>query len=234
MTSRAATFEWHTPPPTSVDEELVVMDDHTAVLVVRAPRQETATIGSYAGPVTPGDLAALTGAGAGPHVFDVLAGEPDAGATELRAAAERVAGILLATPRAVVTFHAHSPGPDGSGAVSFTLLAVAAGSVRVVFELDPAASSVQFFSADDQPMSWQDLPELPSGFFTADAAGLGGVRRPATITPGAYGAIAFVAAPPPGAAQVAILVAGTLSDALPDVTTPDRFEVRTALAAIPA
>jgi hypothetical protein len=233
VTSRLSTFAWRTPPPTSVDEGLVVLDDDTAVLVVRTPRHESATIGSYGSALAAADLAALTAAGPGPHVFDLLAAEPDAAGTQLRSVADRVAGDLLASPRAAVTFHAHSPGPDSSGASSFTLLAVAAGTQPVVFELEPAASSVHFFTANGQPMSWQDLPQLPTGFFTPAAEGLGGVRRSATITPAAYGAIAFAAAPPPGAAQVAILVAGWLSDAVPDETTRDRFLVRTALAPIP-
>jgi len=233
VTSRVATITWRTPPPTSVDEELVVLDDDTAVFVVRRPRRDTSAIGSYAGVPTHADIAALTAAGAGPQMFDLRAPGPTAGSSVVRDVADRVASELLATPRAVVTFHAHSPGAAGDGAASFTLLAVGAGTHAVAFQLDPDASSVQFFAADGQPMSWQDLPPLPTGFITPDAEGLGGVRRRAAIAPGAYGAIAFTATPPPGAAQVAILVAGWLSDALPDVTTPERFLVRTALAPIP-
>ena len=49
----------------------------------------------------------LAAAGPGPVTFDLLAPVPDAGSA-LLAAADRVAADSLATPRAVVTFHAHA------------------------------------------------------------------------------------------------------------------------------
>ena len=98
-----------------------------------------------------------------------------------------------------------------------TLLAVAAGTQPVEFELDPTGSSVHFADQDGQTMSWQDLPSLPTGFFTLDAEGLGGVLRPAVVPPGVYGAIAFEASPPAGAKSVSILVAGWI-----DRRTPGR------------
>ena len=221
MTARLATFEWHTPPPTSVDEVLAIYDDDEAMLVVRRPRTDSATIGSYAIHVSAEDRLALAAAGPGPHAFDLLAPPTDSGMAELMAAADRVASKALATPLAVVTFHAHSPGPNASGGLGVTLLAVGAGTQAVEFELDPARCSVQFFAADGQPVSWQDLPALPTGFVTPDATGLGGVRRMAVIAPSAYGAIAFVATPPRGAARVAVLVAGRLSRAFPDESAPE-------------
>ena len=109
-----ATFEWHTPPPTSVDEELALYDDGSAVLVVRQPRRPTATVGSYVAHPGADDARLLAAAGPGPVVFDLLAPATDA-ATEatggLMAAADRVAADSLATPRAVVTFHAHVANP---------------------------------------------------------------------------------------------------------------------------
>jgi hypothetical protein len=233
VTARVATFEWHTPPPTSVDEVLALFDDGTAVLVVRSPRDGTAAIGSYGHPVAAEDVVLLTAAGPGPHEFDVLALPPDGPAGALLATADRVASETMATPIAVVTFHAHSPGVSDGGGLRVTLLALATGTQPVEFELDPAASSVQFFAADGQPKSWQDLPDLPTGFMTPDAGGLGGVVRPAVIAPGVFGAIAFEATLAPGATQVAILAAGWLHSALPDTTVPGRFLVRTALAPIP-
>jgi hypothetical protein len=230
--ARSATFEWHTPPPTSVDEVLALYDDGSAVLVLRRPRREGAAIGSYVAHPAADDARLLAAAGPGPVVFDLLAPPPDAAAA-LMAAADRVAKDGLATPRAVVTFHAHAAGPASGGTLGATLLAVAGGTVPVEFELDPRSSSVQFFDTGGQPLSWHDLPELPTGFMTSDAEGLGGVLRPAVVKPGAYGAIAFDTKPPAGAASVSILVAGWISDAFPDATDPERFQVRTAAAPIP-
>ena len=53
------------------------------------------------------------------------------------AAADRVAADSLATPRAVVTFHAHVASPASGGTLGTTLLAVAEGIEPVEFELDP-------------------------------------------------------------------------------------------------
>jgi len=181
--ARLATFEWHTPPPTSVDETLALYDDGSAVFVVHRPRVASATVGSYQAHPGTEDAQLLAAAGPGPVTFDLLAPVPEAG-SELQAAADRVSADSLATPRAVVTFHAHTAGPVDGGRLDVTLLAVAAGTQPVEFELDPTGSSVHFADQDGQAMSWQDLPSLPTGFFTLDAEGLGGVLRPAVVPPG--------------------------------------------------
>ena len=232
MTTRLATFEWHTPPPTSVDEVLAIYDHDEAVLAVRRSRSESATVGGYATHVSADDERILAAAGPGRHMFDLLSPPTDDTTLGLMAAADRVASGARTTPRATVAFYAHSPDRDGSGAVGVTLLALGAGTQAVEFRVDPAGSSVHFFAADGQPVSWQALPALPTGFVTPNATGLGGVGRMAMIAPGVYGAIAFVATPPPGAARVAVLVAGWLSNVFPDESEPARFEVRTALVAI--
>ena len=104
--ARVATFAWRTAPPTSVDEVLAVYDD-SAVLVIRRPRQAGATIGSYVARPNAEDRQVLIAAGPGPVTFDLLRPVPDA-MTALMAAADRVATDSLATPRAIVTFHAHA------------------------------------------------------------------------------------------------------------------------------
>jgi hypothetical protein len=225
---RLATFEWRTPAPTSVDEVLAVFDDSSAVLVVRRPGRESATIGSYRCRPAADDLRLLAAAGPRPIVFDLLALAGEAGQSDLRTSADRVKAACLAEPRATATFHVHAPAPGADGSQDVTLLVVATGTDPVEFELDPAASSVHFAGPDGRPISWHDLPPLPTGFVTPDAIGLGGVRGAAHIEPGAYGAIAFQADAPPGVASIAILVAGWLRDAFPDEPTPARFSVRTA------
>ena len=236
--ARLATFEWHTPPPTSVDEELALYDDGSAVLVVRRPRRPTATVGSYLAHPSAGDARLLAAAGPELVVFDLLAPAADAtgvtGATGgLMGVADRVAADSLATPRAVVTFHAHVANPASGGTLATTLLAVAEGTEPVEFELDPRSSSVHFLDTSGQPLSWHDLPNLPTGFMTLDGEGLGGVLRPAVVAPGAYGGIAFDATPPAGATSVSILVAGWISAAFLDAADPRPFQVRTAAAPFP-
>jgi hypothetical protein len=230
--ARLATFEWRTPPPTSVDEVLALFDDASAVLAVRRPGREVATIGSYRCRPPADDLRLLTAAGPGPIVFELLAPVGDASLVRLMAAADRVRAACLAEPRATATFHVHAPGSGADDRLDVTLLVVAAGTDAVEFELDPSASSVHFAGLEGRPISWHDLPPLPTGFVTADAVGLGGIRGAAHIEPGAYGAIAFPAAPPPGAAGIAVLVAGWLRDTFPDEPTPASFSVRTALVPI--
>lgn len=229
---RVATFAWQTAPPTSVDEALAVYDDGTVVLVVRTPRQASASIGSYTGSPSTADHAVLAAAGPGPVTFDLLAPPADPVGTVL-ATADRVADACRSSPRAVVTFHAHAAGPATDGVLAASLLAVGSGTQDVGFELDPAGSSVHFLGPDGQTMSWQDLPPLPMGFITPDAESLGGVVESASIAPGAYGAIAFETTSPAGATAISILVAGWLRDAFPDDDYPERFQVRTATASIP-
>ena len=228
---RVAAFHWRTPPPTSVDEELVLFDGGTARLLVLRPRAGESAVGAGACHPVDDDAAILAAAGPGPTEFDLLAPPTDAAAARLMAVADRVADAARATPLAVATFHARPLAPVADGRLAMSLLVVASGTAAVEFELDVAASAVHFSSAG-QPVGWHDLPELPVGFVTRDAEGLGGVRRRARVDPGAFGAIAFDVAAPPGASAVALQVAGWLHEGLPDEPEPRRFEVRTAEAPI--
>ncbi len=230
---RLATFRWQTPAPTSVDEELVLFDDGTTWLVVRGPRREDATIGSYRSRPADADARQLKAAGDGPHSFDLRA-PTDPARADLLALAERVAEGCRASPRAVVTFHAHLPAAEPDGTAGITLLAVAGGVDPVEFELDPGPSSIHYLDRNGQPMSWQELPTPQTGFVTPDAEGLGGLHRAAVIRPGAYGAMTFASVRPAGAASAAILVAGWLRDAFPDAPNPERFLVRTASTPTPS
>ncbi len=231
MMKRLATYAWHSPPPTSVDELLAVFDDGSAWLVVRRPRAGTGAIGSFMVKPAADDLAALTAPGPGPIVFEVLSqpGDPEAGA--LLAVAERVASAARAAPRAVATFHAGPLGAVAAGKLSMSLLVVGDGTKPVEFELEPSTCTIHF-SEGGRSIAWFPMPELGSGFVTPDAEGLGGLRRRANVGPGDYGATAFDIPAPGNATSVAIDVAGWLAEALPDDASPKPFAVRTDEAPI--
>jgi hypothetical protein len=229
---RLATFAWHSPPPTSVDEQLAVFDDGSAWLVVRRPRALSGPIGTFTAKPSKADLAALTASGPGPVVFEVLGKPGDRAAAALLAVAERVASKARSTPRATATFHAGPRAAVTGGSLAMGLLVVGAGTTEVEFELEPSKCTVHF-TAGGQPIAWFPLPELGSGFVTPDAEGLGGLRRRAKVPPEEYGATAFDIASPGNATGVSIEVAGWLSEALPDERSPAPFAVRTADAPIP-
>lgn len=229
---RLATFAWRTPAPTSVDEELAIFDDGSAWLVVRGPRTATPAIGTYRCKPARADHRALSSAGPGTVQFDLL--KPPAGGADakLAAVANRVVGAAREAPDAVATFYVRALDSSGSGAGSASgarallLLVVASGTRAVEFRLDPGASSV-LFGRDGQTLTWSDLPRLASGFTTADAVELGGVRRTARIEPGDYGAIAFDLPAPAGASDASARLAGWLTSAPPDEHQPGRFGLLT-------
>ncbi len=234
--ARLTTIEWHTPPPTSVDEVLVLYDDGTAVLGVRRPRHASATVGRYValgGTGDPKDRDVLIAAGPGPHSFDLLHLPTVAADQAVLAAADRVAEAARENPYTVVTFGAGTGPVSSEGLLPAALLATGAGTDAVEFELDPPACSAQFLDADGQAVAWVELPPLEIGFMTPDAEGLGGVVQGAHITPGVFGAIAIDLRPPAGASQLSFLVAGWLSAVLPDEPRLSRFEVRTDGTPIP-
>jgi hypothetical protein len=220
---RVATFAWQTPPPSSVDESLVLYDDGRAWLVVRRPRSRGAAIGSYVAQPAKDDLAALAGAGPGPITFELLHADPTL--TGLMSVADRVAADARDLPMAVATFYGQSLGAAG-GRLRMSLAVVAAGERAVQFDLDPAACAVHF-SREGEALAWYELPPPETGFITEDAEGLGGLGRRAIVPPGEWGAISLLVPAPPGPADVSVQVAGWLYEALPDEPTPARFEVRT-------
>ncbi len=228
---RLATFTWQSAPPTSVDELLAVFDDGTAHLVLRRPRTGTGPIGTFVTKPAAADLAALTAAGPGPISFDVReqSGDP---AAAVRTTAEEVAAAARTTPRAVATFYASPSGPIAGGQLAMALLVVGGGKQAAAFELDPRHCTVHF-SAGGQPIAWFPMPALGSGFVGPDAEGYGGLRMPAKVPPGDYGATAFELAAPGNATTVSIHVEGRLADALPDEPMPAAFAVGTDEAPIP-
>jgi hypothetical protein len=149
------------------------------------------------------------------------------------AAADRVAGAARALPDAVATFYVRQLEPGASAPLALSLQVVASGTRAVEFRLDPAGSAV-LFGRGGHTLSWSDLPRLSSGFVTADAVELGGVRRTARIEPGDYAVIAFDLPAPAGASAVSVRVAGWLSSAPPDKPPPGRFGVDTEEAPIRA
>ncbi len=228
--ARRAAIRWSSPPPTSVDEELVAYDDGSVLLAVRGPRGLGPAVGTYRCRLDDDDRRVLEAAGVGPIEFDLRAPVTDAAAAALLAAADRVAATAFEDPVAVATFHTRA-GRTVVGSLSVTLFVVASGTRAVEFELDPAASSVHFH-ADGASLGWAELPTLPIGFVTPLAEGLGGLAQRAIVAPDAYGAITFEIAAPADAAAVSMTVGGWLSEALPDAASPARFIARTANAEI--
>jgi hypothetical protein len=228
---RLATFTWRSSPPASIEEELVLFDDGSARLLVLRPRDGGPAIGIYACRPAAADAAALAAAGDGPTAFDLLEPLTDPGLRSLMAAADRVAVAARSEPLAVATFYGRPIAPVADDRLQMSLLVVASGTTRVDFELDMAASAV-LFAEGGRPAGWHDLPELPVGFVTREAKGLGGVRRRAEVDPGAFGALAFEVAVPARTHSVTVQVGGWLYDGLPDEPEPRRFEIRTADAEI--
>src|SRR4029450_6424954 len=92
------TVRWRTPPPSSIDERLIVSDDGRARLDVLRPRSVGDTVGTYEGEVQEAEVRDV--AGAGPEVeLDVVVQDPRVAAVSI--AADRVAQRLLASPLAV-------------------------------------------------------------------------------------------------------------------------------------
>lgn len=220
------TVRWRTPPPSAVDERLVVTDDGRGRLEVIRPRVSPALIGTFAGPVEPAEVAALTASG--PEVeLDLTVA--DSGVAAVGVAAAQVADRLRETPLAAASFFAHPYGEPPAGRVLLALGVVGRGTHPVEFELVPEECAVHFLAAGAS-VSWAPLPHLPMGFMTPDADGLGGVRGRAEVAPDILGAISVELALPDGADQVLAQLAGRLH--LPGGTAPADFAARTEPAAI--
>lgn len=216
-----ARIRWQSPPPTAVDEELVVYDDGLAYLVVRTARDGTPAIGTWRASVEAGDVAMLTGR---TREVDLRHPVDD----PVVVVAERVATAARELPVATATFYA-SALPDGEVA----LLAVGGGLGPAEFRLDPDSVIVHLEDGEGNEVGWQPMQRLEAGFVSPEPAGLGGVGRAAEIEPGAYGAIALVGPTISGGQQVAVEVAGQLHDALPEQPSYERFRVRTAAVPLP-
>lgn len=193
-----ARIRWHSPPPTSVDEELVVTEDGTGVLVVRTARDGTPAIGTWTAAVTVDDLAVLVGQS---REIDVTQPPVD---DEVVRLAERIAAAARRHPLATATFHAASL-PGGEVA----LQAVGGGESAADFQL-AADSVVVHLERDGVEVAWWPMDRLLTGFVSPEPTGLGGVGRPAEIRPGLYGTIALSGPAMSGPGEVAVEVRGLL------------------------
>ena len=222
---RVASFSWRSPPPTSVDEQLVLFDDGTARLVVRRPRTALPTIGTYTYKPDKADFAELAKAGAGDVTFDVHAPIP-AAVADVQTLASRIADEAREEPEATASFYGRPLGPPTDDIISVSLAVVAAGKRTVEFDLDPGAGAVHF-SNHGQPVAWREFPKLEIGFVTTDAEDLGGLGRRAEIKPGDWGAALIKVAAPSPATGIAVQVGGRLYEALPDDQMGSVYLVRT-------
>jgi hypothetical protein len=216
------TVRWRTPPPTSIDERLIVDDEGRARLEVLRPRTLGDTVGSYEGTVSEAEVHELTAAG--PDVeLDVLAQDPRLAA--IAVAADRVAQRLRASPLAVAQFFARPVGAVPPLPATLAIGVLGSGSQPVEFQLNLAECAV-YFSSGGTPVSLTPLPDLPMGFTTSDAEGLGGVRQRAIVPPGVIGAISVPMAVPDGADHLSAQVVGSWF--LPGESIPEEFEAHTA------
>lgn len=217
---------WVTPPPSAIDERLLVYADGQARLEVARPRAGRDLIGAFAGPVTAAEVERLTSAG--PEVtLDVSVSDPAVASVGVVAA--QVADRLRETPLAAAAFFVRPYGEPAPGQVMLALGVVGRGTQPVEFELEVEECAVHFLSAG-APLTWTPLPHLPMGFMTPDAEGLGGVRARAEVPPGVLGAISVELPVPDGADQVSAQLGGQLH--LPGNPAPDAFEVRTEPTAL--
>lgn len=229
--TRLATFNWASPPPTAVDEVLILEED-VARLVVRRPRRVTSTVGSYVGRASDDDRAALLAAGPGRTTFELWPPRTDPATRALMTTADRVAEACLLTPRATVSFVVGITDVAPDGTLGLALLASGAGTDAVVFDVDPTASVVHVLGPEGE-LTWMPMPRPATGFVTVDAVGVDGMGVAARLEPGIPVATTLRVPIVPDATGISIEVAGWLSDGLPDEPMPTRFAVRTADAAIP-
>jgi hypothetical protein len=215
------TVRWRTPPPNSIDERLIVGDDGYARLDVLRPRSLGDTVGTYEGEIDEAEVRELTAAGPDVQV-DVVLQNPRLAAVGM--AADRVAERLLASPLAVAQFFARPVGAVPPLPQTLALGVLGGGSQPVEFELE-LDECVVHFSAAGAPVSATPLPELPLGFTTPGAEGLGGVRQRATIAPGIVGTISVPLVVPGGASELSVQVVGSWF--LPGEQLADEFEART-------
>jgi hypothetical protein len=217
-----ASVRWCTPPPSSINERLIVDDDGHAWLEVLRSRSPGETVGTYEGAVEKAEIRELTAAGSD-VALDVVVHDPRLAAVAVMA--DRVAQRLLASPLAVAQFFARPVGAVPPLPATLAIGVLGVGSQPVEFELDLAECAVRF-SSGRAPVSWIPLPELSNGFMTPDAEGLGGVRQHATVPPGVVGAISVPLVVPDDANELSVRVIGGWF--FPGESIPEGFEARTA------
>ena len=214
------TVRWRTPPPSSIDERLVVTDDGHARLEVLKPRSLGDTVGTYEGPVEETDVGELTAAGPEVELNDAV---QDPRLAAVAAAADRVVKRLLDSPLAVAQFFARPVGavPPLPETLALGVWGrLAAGRIRAQSRRVRGA-----FQLEESPVSSTPLPELSMEFVMPDAEGLGGVRQRATIAPGIVGTVSVPLVVPDDADELSVQVVGRWI--LPDEQRAEDFEVRT-------
>ena len=170
--SAGVTIRWHTPPPTSIDERLVVGPDGRGRLFVFRPRLQRDRVGTYEDLVPTADLAAL--AAGGPSVdLDLVV--PDPAVAAIGVVADRVAAAVRETPLAGARFAVHPLGALTGGTFDLALLVTGEGERPVEFEVLVEHCAVHWGDGTRE-VGWQPMPAQPIGFMTPDAEGLGGIR----------------------------------------------------------
>ena len=215
------TVRWLTPPPSSIDERLTVTDDGRVRLEVLRPRAHADSIGTYEGSIEESEIRELSATGPQVELNVVV---PDPAVAAVGVVAGRVAERLRDSPVAVAQFFARAVGDASAAGATIAIGVVGRGTQPVEFELDVAQCAIHF-SAAGVPISWSPLPELPIGFMTPDAEGLGGVRQRATVPPGVLGAISVQLPMPDGAQEVSAQLVGRWF--LSSDPMPAQFEART-------
>jgi hypothetical protein len=215
------TIRWRTPPPSSVDERLAIGDDGQARLQVLRARTFGDTVGTYEGPIEEAEVRELTAAGSDIEL-DLTAQHPEFSAVAV--AADRVAQRLLASPLAVAQFFARPIGAVPPLPPTLAFCVLGGGSQPVEFQLDLAACAI-YFGSNGKSVASIPLPELPMGFITSDAEGLGGVRQRALVEPGVLGTISLPLEIPDGINELCVRVVGSWFS--PDSESPEDFEART-------
>jgi hypothetical protein len=224
---RLADFAWTSPPPTSIDERLVLYDDGTAWLVVRRPRDRSPSIGSYVTRPSDADRDILAAGGPEPRTIDLLGHDQPLQA--LFPALDRICEGARGAPESIATFHGRVVGDAGGGILNIATIVVGGGRRPVEFELDSTRCAAHFF-AEGREIGWLEFPELQTGFITSDARGLGGLHRAAIVPPGEHGLVSVALSVPSGADSLSVQVAGWLESTLPDDPSSEPFEVHTAVA----
>ena len=214
-----ARIRWRSVSPTEIDEELVVDDAGTALLVVRTSRDRTPIIGTFSAPASAAEVTELDG-----QRRDVDLQHPLVDG--VIATAERLAARARQHPLAAATFY--TAAVPGGG---LALQAVGAGEGPAEFQLEPDRV-IAHLERNGTEIAWYELEPLATGFVSPAPEGLGGVGRPAEIPSGGYGTIALAGPTISGPGEVAVEVRGWLRDRLPE-RSYEPFRVRTAPALLP-
>ena len=209
---------WRTPPPSSINERLIIGDDGRARLEVLRPRP-LGTLGRTR--VQSRKLRYATDLGGPRGRVDVVAQDPRLGT--MTVAADRVGQRLLASPLAVAQFFARSVGGASPARPRWRLGCLAAApSRRSSSSILPSA---QFGSTPARHKCHQLRCRAPDGVHDP-------TPRPRRRTPardrGArrLGAISMPVAVPDGADLLSVQVIGSWF--LPGAGIPEVFEAHTA------